>query len=85
MTKIDRIISLEEITDKLEPRDFKGFADEARKLSEPLAAVIEMHAEAAAGNSPDVQKWVDTTADEWAKVESMSEDQAKEWWLKEYV
>lgn len=67
------------------PREFAKFAQLCGEFSTPLGAVVACHAEAADGNSPDVEKWQTHTFQvEFPAVMDMTKAQAKEWWSKEY-
>lgn len=72
-------------TSRIGPRDFAKFAQRCARLSVPLGVVVAMHAEAADGNSPDVDTWVEHTRSEWIDVDGMTREQARAWWSKEYA
>jgi len=71
-------------TRRISPRDFSKFADRCSRLSTPLGVVVNLHAKAADGNSPDVGKWVELTRSEWIEVSGMTRRQAREWWISQY-
>lgn len=67
------------------PREFEKFACLCGDFSAPLGAVMACHAEAADGNSPDVEKWQTTTFQtEFPAVMDMTVSEAREWWSREY-
>lgn len=72
-------------TSRISPRDFAKFAARCARLSAPLGVVVALHAEAADGNSPDVEKWVEHTRSEWVDVDGMTKEQAREWWMAQYA
>lgn len=72
-------------TSRIAPRDFAKFARRCARLSRPLGVVVGMHAEAADGNSPDVETWVQHTLTEWIEVAGMREQHARDWWISQYV
>ena len=81
---IPNLESLTAAATGLDPHDWTEFAIRCAKLSAPLGVVVSMHAEAADGNSPDVQAWPAATLREWDAVDGMDAAQAREWWIREY-
>ena len=56
---------IRQAADGLAPRDFSGFARRISRLDKAVGRTVEMHAEAADGDSPDlIGGWIDRTADD---------------------
>jgi hypothetical protein len=81
----------QQITDAafgLSQRDFGGFAARIKLIDKVLAKTVELHADAADGNSPDlVPSWIDGTledAEALAKNEITTRAAASVYWTVRY-
>lgn len=80
---------IEQAADGLSPRDFAEFARRISKLDKAVGKTVEMHAEAADGNSPDlIDGWIDGTtndAEALAKAGIITADAAEVYWMIQYT
>lgn len=60
---------LEQLAADLEARDFVTFAERVSERWPALGAFESLHAQAADGNSPDVQLWADFALDDCALLQ----------------
>lgn len=85
MTTIDQINTAAE---GLGERDFDGFAGRISAIDPALGRVVELHAEAADGNSPDLKDWIGATAEESAQLVEEgihTTAAAARWWFARYL
>jgi len=80
---------IEEAAKGLDPRDFAGFARRIKAIDAAVGKTVEMHADAADGNSPDLAEgWIDGTRDDaeaLAKANITTEDAAEVYWMVKYT
>lgn len=75
---------IQSVADIVGPRDFAAFAEGVAAIDEIAGVLAALHADAADGNSPDVQDCVDGTFADRIACDDDSVESAREWWLRQY-
>jgi hypothetical protein len=76
---------LAEIVSNLAARDFFKFAEAVIAIDPVVGATVQMHAESADGNSPDLRDWVQYTLDDANNCDESTIEAAQQWWRNCYA
>lgn len=71
----------------LDQRDFETFANRIAAIDPVVGIVEQYHAEAADGNSPDLDYWVKSTVEDAATLQTKgitTRRQAAQWWYEQF-
>ena len=79
------IEQIQEVANQVDSREFAEFAEKVTAIDEIAGTLAMLHADAADGNSPDVQDWVRGTFDDAMDCDAETVEEAREWWMNRYA